>query len=94
MLAHITGKSIPQEARPTTTSLDLIRRIRMRRHRWVGHILRLGPNSIVYQALKIQAKMQKEGNLLMDSPPHTNIEDLARQAMDRARWRELTHEIR
>ena len=94
MLARITGKSIPQEARPATSSLDLIRRIRMRRHRWLGHILRLGPSSIVYQAIMIQDKMQLEGNLLMDAPPYTNIEDLACQAKDRARWRELTHAIR
>ena len=94
MLARITGKTIPQEARSATTSLDLIRRIRMRRHRWLGHILRLGPSSIVYQALKMQAKMQLEGNLLMDAPPHTSVEDLARQAKDRSRWRELTHTIR
>ena len=94
MLARITGKTIPQEARSATTSLNLIRRIRMRRHRWLGHILRLGPSSIVYQALKMQAKMQLEGNLVMDTPPHTSVEDLARQAKDRARWRELTHTIR
>ena len=93
MLARITGKSIPQEARPATTSLNLIRRIRMRRHRWVGHILRLGQKSIVYQALKVQSLMMVEGNLLMDVPPFNNFEDLARQAMDRARWRELTHAI-
>ena len=94
MLAHITGNPIPHEARPTTTSLDLVRRIRMRRHRWVGHILRLGPDSMVYQALKNQSHMDMEGNLLMDAPPHTSIADLARQAKDRARWRELTHAIR
>ena len=94
MLARITGNSIPHEARPATTSLDLVRRIRMRRHRWVGHILRLGPSSIVYQALKVQSQMKMEGNLLMDAPPHANFEDLAYQAKDRARWRELTHAIR
>ena len=94
MLARITGNTIPHEARPITTSLDLIRRIRMRRHRWVGHILRLGPDSIVYQALKVQSQMNMEGNLLMDAPVHINFEDLARQAKDRARWRELTHAIR
>ena len=94
MLARITGNSIPQETRPTTTSLDLIRRIRMRRHRWVGHILRLGPDSMVYQALKIQSQMNVVGNLLMDVPPHLNFEDLTRQARDRARWREMTHAIR
>ena len=94
MLARITGNPIPYEARPATTSLDLIRRIRMRRHRWVGHILRLGPGSIVFQALRDQSQMNMEGNLLMDVPPHSSITDLARQAKDRARWRELTHAIR
>ena len=38
ILAHITGNSIPQEARPISTSLNLIQRIRMRRHRWLGHM--------------------------------------------------------
>ena len=33
-------------------------------------------------------------NLLMDAPPHTNIEDLTRQTKDRVRWRELTHVIK
>ena len=93
MLARITGKSIPQEARPATTSLNLVRRIRMRRHRWVGHILRLGQDSISYQALKVQSRMQVEGNLLMDVPPHSIFEDLSRQAKDRVRWREITHVI-
>ena len=52
MLTRITRNPIPQEARPISTSLNLVRRIRMRRHRWVGHILRLGPDSMVYQSLK------------------------------------------
>ena len=33
MLARITGNSISHEARPATTSLEVIRRIRMRSHR-------------------------------------------------------------
>ena len=82
MLARITGKSIPQEARPQSTSLNLVKRIRMRRHRWLGHILRLGPSSITFQALKVQHQMQAEGNLLMDAPHYTNIDDLARQARE------------
>ena len=59
-----------------------------------GHILRLGPGSIAFQTIKMQSQMGEEGNLLMDAPPHVNINDLACQAMDRARWRELTHAIR
>ena len=94
MLARITGKPIPQEARPASTSLNLVRKIRMRRHRWLGHILRLSPESLAFQAVAIQSQMNMEGNLLMDAPPSTDIADLARQAKDRARWRELTHAIK
>ena len=43
MLTRFTGKSIPAEVRPATYSFNLIRKIRQRRLRWVGHILRQGP---------------------------------------------------
>ena len=66
----------------------------MRHHRWLGHILRLAPDNITFHALNVHHQLQAEGNLLMDVAPYTSIEDLARQAMDRARWRELTHVIR
>ena len=48
MLARITGQSIPVEARPQTTSFNLIKKIRERRLRWLGHIIRAGPDSIMY----------------------------------------------
>ena len=41
LLSHITGRSYRDEARPSTTSFDLVRSIRIRRFRWLGHILRL-----------------------------------------------------
>ena len=88
MLARITGNTIPQEARPATTSLNIINRIRARRLRWVGHILREGPEKLTYQALKAQDEMDNPGNLLMDTPPHEKIEDLIPLAKDRATWGE------
>ena len=48
-------------------------------------ILRLTPGSIVFQALVVQSKMNAEGNLLMDVTQYTDIDDLDRQTMDRAR---------
>ena len=48
MLSRFTGKSIPTETRPATCSLNLIHKIRQRRLRWVGHILRQGPGHITY----------------------------------------------
>ena len=91
MLTHITGLTIPQEARPLTTSYDLISKIRQCRYKWLGHILilRSGTNRLTYQALEVQLKMQgHKDNLLMDAPPFTDLQDLTRQTQDRATWRD------
>ena len=80
MLARFTGKSIPNEARPATCSLNLILKIRQRRLRWVGHILRQGPGHITYTALAVQSSRNLEGNLLMDAPPHTHLSELTHLA--------------
>ena len=87
ILARITNKPIQQEARALTTSLNLVRKIRVRRLKWLGHILRAGPQSLMFCALKAQSEMGHQGNLLMDAPTHTSIEDLVPLAMDRGSWR-------
>lgn len=93
MLARFTGKSIPNEARPATCSLNLILKIRQRRLRWVGHILRQGPGHITYTALAVQSSRNLEGNLLMDAPPHTHLSELTHLAMDRAAWSSMVRHI-
>ena len=93
MLARFTGKSIPSEARPATCSFNLIHRIRQRRLRWVGHILRQGPEHITYTALAAQSHRNLEGNLLMDAPPHAHLDDLTHLAMDRAAWGSMVKHI-
>ena len=94
MLARITGRSIPTEARPLTTSYDLVKKIRERRLRWLGHIIRAGPESIMYQALITQHSMGRSDNLLMDAPPHNSIDDLRVIANDRKVWRALVHNLK
>ena len=89
MLARITGRSIPMEARSQTTSFNLVKRIRERRLRWLGHIIRAGPDSIMNQALVVQHSMGHSGNLLMDAPPHDSIDSLRTIANDRAQWKAL-----
>ena len=90
MLAHFTGKTIPQEARPTTTSLNIVEKMRDRRLRWLGHILRAGPTRLTYQAVKAQAQaILRHGNLLMDTPAHTSFEDIVAIAQDRNAWKAL-----
>ena len=87
MLTHITGKPIRDEARPQTTSFNLVRQIRIRRYRWLGHILRSCPHRLIHQALSCQAVMDAPGNLLMDAPPFNSPEHLREQAADRATWK-------
>ena len=93
MLARITGRPIPTEARPLTTSFNLLKKIRERSLRWVGHIIRAGPDCIMYQALVIQHAMGHTGNLLMDAPPHNSIEDLRPMANDRCRWKAIVRKL-
>ena len=90
MLARIMGLTIPQEARSALTGFNLIRKIRQRRLRWVGHI---GPNRITFHALSAQLEVNHEGHLLPDVPPFTSMEDLMEKAMDRAACSEHTNSI-
>ena len=89
MLSWFTGKSIPAEARPCSTSFNVIMVIRKRRLRWVGHLLRAGPTHLGYQALQAQMNLGRPGNLLMDAPTHHSLQNLARLAEDRAYWSQL-----
>ena len=94
MLAWFTGKTIPQEARPATTSFNIMTRIRKQRLKWVGHLLRAGPAHLSFQALRVQAKVNREGNILQDTPPFDTIEELQYYAMDRAFWGQLVANIK
>ena len=93
MLARITGCSFPSEARPGTTHLDLVRKIRIRRHKWLGHILRGNPTRLIAQAVDEQRALQVKGGLLMDAPPHSNLDELKTLAADRAAWADLQKDI-
>jgi len=78
-LSVITGKSIRDER--VQPSVDLIRLLRVRRLRWLGHILRLDDERLLRRTM--MASMQQpypEGSILMDAPPHDSWADLERLA--------------
>ena len=93
MLSRMTKKTIPQEARPATCSYNLVKAIRKRRLKWVGEILRAGPTRLTYQAIEEQNRMALPGNLLMDAPPYTTLEELAITAKDQVQWKILVNSI-
>ena len=87
MVAHITGRSIAQESRAATCTLDLVKKIRQRHLRWLGHLLRTGEHRLTYHALQVQLLMQRRaGNLFMDAPPFDNLKELSDLAQDRCKW--------
>ena len=65
---------------------NVIYKVRTRRLRWVGNILRAGPQNPTYQALKVQFSMGNTGNLLADAPHHDSVEHLTVLAQDKTAW--------
>ena len=98
MLARFTRKSTPQEARAGTTTFNLVKHLRIRRLKWMGHshILRAGPDRIAFQTIEEQRRLALPGNLLMGAPSHNSLAELITitlLAKDRAAWRALAANI-
>ena len=66
MLARITRRTVHEEAAKDTQTFDVVRWIRARRMQWVGHILRIDPERLVYKALYYEHTHRIDGGLLMD----------------------------
>ena len=86
MLSRISGKSPRQEARPTTTNFDLIRRIRIIRYKYLGCVLRGKVNCLAFTAATIQFNWGINGTLFDDVPQHNSLQHLRDLAMDKAGW--------
>ena len=90
------GLRIRQECNAPT--IDINRKIRHRRFRWLGQILRLEKDQNNKTRLLKQAVLQMEkpyppGSILMDVPPHESMEDLVDYAHDFDRWSIWTNAI-
>ena len=93
LLSRFTDKTVRQEARPNTTSLNLTRRIKKLRLRWLGQILRAGRHRLIYKVVEAQHKHGMCGGLLMDASPFVNVQDLIPLANDREAWRALVRKV-
>ena len=68
MVSVITGKSQKEEATEATCTFNLVRAIRARRLQWLGHILRLDEDRLLFKAVQHMYSHRSEGDLLMDAP--------------------------
>ena len=89
----ITGQDYRHTA--TTPMFDLVRAIRQRRLRYLGHILRMPESRVVRRALMaltVTGTQYPEGGLLMDCPtiPFADIEALAQR---RATWNNIVNRL-
>ena len=92
-LTVITGRDFREET--VEPSFDLVARLRSRRLRWAGHILRLEESSLLRKVLLAQAQVEGSGSggLLDDAPAFGSTEDLLELAQDRDGWREMVQAL-
>ena len=98
LMAKVTGRSIQEECRHPT--YPLVNKIRARRLRWLGHILRSPEGYLVRQVVVAQCELWLQlqvpypmGSIMMDAPPHDTVEHLVQIAEDRDQWRMLVNSI-
>ena len=94
MLCIITGKTPREEATQNTTSFNLVMWIRSRRLQWTGHIMRMGPERKVKQAVYEIFRAPSEGDLLMDVPKVSSWRQLGILAFDKEGWRARVRALR
>ena len=89
-LSRITGRTYREEA--VTPSYNLGNRIRSRRLRWLGHVLREEETHLVRRVLlaymqdKLDTGGYPAGSILMDAPHHNTTEGLVELAKDKEDW--------
>ena len=88
----ITGKRYRETA--VNPDFNLVRAIRQRRLRYLGHIFRLPPERLLRKALfayVMGSDAVPAGSLTADCPQDLSLEDLARLATDRKRWADMVN---
>lgn len=93
LLSSITGRTVQEEARSTTASFDLVRHIRVRRFRWLGEILRMHPDRLLFKSIIYQYENANSGSLTMDVPQHNDLTHLIELARDKTYWNSLESSI-
>ena len=93
-LHAITRKSYRETA--TNPAFNLVRAVRQRRLRFLGHILRLPPDRLLRQTLFAYVMGEDSvpvGSLVDDYPGFTTMEELVQLANNRAEWADMVKNI-
>ena len=94
MISHITDNNRKYEVSADTTTFNLMEWIRARRHRWIGHILRLPDERIIKQTtVRHIHEYRQDGDLLMDVDVQLRWDDLQTMTQDRDGWRQTVRKL-
>ena len=93
MVSIITSKTVREES-AVGKSFDLVKWIRARKLQWLGHILRMGRERKLKQALFVMFKERQAGDMLMDAPETSSWRELCTYACDRDYWRTRVRDLR
>ena len=94
MVARITGQTPKQEATTGTRTFDVVKRIRARRFKWLGEILRMDDERMVKKAVRVIFDNRQEGDLLMDVPDDMGWDELVGWVRDQSAWKNRYLNIR
>ena len=67
-------------------SFNLVRHLRARRLRWLGHILRMKEGRLLRKVVCAKAQPYPEGSIFMDTPRHSSMDRLIKLASNRKLW--------
>ena len=87
-LSRLTGRSIHAESSPRSQTFDLCTAIRIRKWKWLDHILRTKGDRLIKLAVKVQFDKGDKFNMLQDVPAWcTTFAQLKLLAANRKVWR-------
>ena len=94
-VAFILDKEIREEYK--TPTFDLVARIRARRLKWAGELLRREvtflPRKVALAELEAYPPRGQAGGIFMDAPKVSTTAELVAAAKDTAEWRKLVEAI-
>lgn len=96
MLSHITDKSKREKATTDTRTFDIIAWIRVRRLKWVVHILRLKDKdkTLIKETLKVIFDNRQDGDILMDVDEQLTWVQLQKTSKDKDVLREKVYALK
>ena len=76
LLSRITGNTFQKEARPATTSHNLIGQIKIIHYKYLGNILKLDSTRMLQRPLTQVHQLGLKSSLLINAPQHNSFQEL------------------